>query len=806
MATTNEKIGLQLDLRGIDMVTPVDLLSDGRTPWSKNFRLYAKQADSRQVAVSSRKGPGYYMTPLSEALLSSDTDTGDGETKVGVTGNIVAQRIVAGNTGRMNRIDLRIARDENPYGPVIISLYSDIDGRPSKLLAKTSISNGDISDSFTWQTARFHNAPEVTTGDDIWAVIEIQDDGGGTYKLETVAGKATAQFSEASFSALAPVSWGINYRSYFAPNQTSKNGFRFNRENGQNLTVVAYGSTLYSLNAGTNTWDIVQSGLNPAATEYSFATADGRVLWSNGYDNLKAWEGTLQSAMPQLVANGSFSVDTAGWSNTAPGTPVGTASIARNTTEFQSAPASLLVSAGTTDTRRAVLTGYTLVPGKTYNYSYWIRGATVATNTFPVIYGTATTELTKNIVGTTWTQITGSFKAKAGDTSFAVVSTSAGGTVSNFYLDNVSLVEQAVEDIIDPELPILDHIIFHKDRLFGRVANDKNKFIWSEAPGNPSNVPSYEQWYRAYLSTSFWYVPAPKTGSPITGMESFQDSLFIFTQDNKYVFSGYDKGSFNLRQSTGSKGALSFRSITKDENYIFFVANDGMYMFNGSKDENISETRIQPLFDACPRKDSITPITWNNKVRWYMASQTSSVNDICALYNIEMEEWELDTDVYIDRAVKFDDTDDNNELLEFSSLYAMPMLAEVGYSSLGSPIDFEYRFKYDSMGLPAQKKRLRRYYPILQGVDNTFNIQLAMDKDFQDNPRVKDVLLSVNGAKWGQFKWGDGTTWGGDKSFKHHRQSYSGSAYYWQLRVSRNGVNNRVAFVGAQYKYRIKRM
>ena len=81
-----------------------------------------------------------------------------------------------------------------------------------------------------------------------------------------------------------------------------------------------------------------------------------------------------------------------------------------------------------------------------------------------------------------------------------------------------------------------------------------------------------------------------------------------------------------------------------------------------------------------------------------------------------------------------------------------------------------------------------------------------MDKDFQDNPRIKDVLLAVNGSTWGDFKWGDGTTWGGDKSFKHHRQSYPGSAYYWQLRIARKGVNNRVAFIGAQYKYRIKRM
>ena len=110
------------------------------------------------------------------------------------------------------------------------------------------------------------------------------------------------------------------------------------------------------------------------------------------------------------------------------------------------------------------------------------------------------------------------------------------------------------------------------------------------------------------------------------------------------------------------------------------------------------------------------------------------------------------------------------------------------------------------MGVPAQKKRLKRYFPILQGVDSTFSIQLAMDKDFQDSPRIKDVLMSTNGAKLGQFKLGDGTLLGGDKSFKQHRQSYSGYAYYWQLRVLRRGVNNRVAFIGSQFSYKTKRL
>lgn len=653
----NEKVGLTLDLRGIDMVTPVDLLSDGRTPWSKNFRLYAKQSDDRQVAISSRKGPGYYINPLSENKVSSSENLSEETVEIGVINNVASQLVEIQSEGRINRIDFPVSKNPGASGPLLVSIYTDKDGRPSDLLAQSSINSGDISDELEWATVRFHNAPLVTTGDRFQIVFEIQDDGFGTYNIGVASDGSDAQYSDASFSALEPVDWGLNYRLYLTPDIRCKGAYRFNREDGQNVTLAVYGNTLYQVDYINNQWITIDDTLDPLASEYSFTRADGRVFWVNGFDDLKCWDGTT------------------------------------------------------------------------------------------------------------------------------------------------------VETITDTELPILSMITFHKDRLFGVSATDKNRLIWSESPGNPTNAPANEQWYRAYLSTSFWYIPAPKTGSPITGIISFQDSLVIFTQDNKYIFSGYDRGSFYLRQSTGAKGALSMRGITNNENFIYFAADDGLYEFNGSKDTNISEKRIQPLFNGCPNKEAITPIIWKNKVRWYMASSGSPYNDMCALYNPGMDgEWEVDTDTFIDRAVYYDDANDNGELIEFSSHYAIAMLAEAEYHSLGAPIDFEYRLKYDSFDLPAQKKRLRRYYPILQGVDNTFNIQIAMDKDFQDNPRIKDVLLAVNGATWGNFNWGDGTLWGGDKSFKHHRQSYSGSAYYWQLRVIRKGVNNRVAFTGAQYKYRIKRM
>lgn len=658
----NERMAVALDLRGLDLVTPVDLLSDGRTPFAKNFRLYAQQSDDRRVAASSRKGPGYYMDPDGEVLVeSNESTTGASVAEVGVVAGLHAIPFTAASDDRLTRIDVQVSDPGAAMGPLMVRVYSD-DGGPAHLLSESSILSGSIGVTPDYKVARFVNAVKLSTGQTYWITFQIQDDGGETYQLSTTTDGTMAWSSDSGLPGLQQMDYSINYKLYTSPDKEDKGAYRFHRDNGDNITLVAYDTTMYALNEQTKVFEPIATGLAADATEYRFANGDNKVFWVNGYDQLKAWDGTT------------------------------------------------------------------------------------------------------------------------------------------------------VETITDTELPILSDIVMHKDRLWGVDANDPNRLVFSENPGNPAYDPTgttpttpSEQWYYAWLSVSFIYVPRPHNGSPVTGLVSFQDALTVFTQDKKYVISGYDRGSFVLREATGSKGSLSKRGVAADENKIYFVGVDGLYEYNGSADEKISKL-VNPLFDGCAYKDKITPVIYKNEVRFYFANGNQPRNDSCLIYDKNVGEMLLDTDTYVNRALFYRDADDDQELIEFSSLVPVAYLAEKSYHSLGAPIDFEYRLKYDSLGAPAQKKRIRKYFPLLQGVDNTFYIQLAMDKDFEDSPREKNVLLSTNGATLGSFNLGDGTTLGGDKSFKQHRQSYSGYAYYWQLRVIRKGVNNRVAFIGAQFSYKTKRL
>lgn len=798
-----EQMAASLDLRGLDLVTPVDLIKDGHTPFAKNFRLYAQQSDDRRVAASSRKGPGFYINPLNETLSDSNTAVlGASTAEVGIVTGIHAIPVTAASNDRLTRIDINVADTNGADGPIMVQIWSDNGGTPGKLLTESSLLGGDIGSSAAYVTARFVKAIKLTSGSTYWIVLRMQDDGDNTYTLSTTTSGTKAYKSDSTLSQLTQQTYALNYKLYTTPDVDIKGAYRFARDNGVNLTLVAIGNTMYRVDETTHTLLPIISGLNANAVNYNFTNGDNKVFWVNSYDQLTAWNGAIETTANNIVTNPTFETNTAGWTAAGGGSGI---SIARTTADFHSGAASMLVSA-TSGGRASLYTTNQLKANHRYKFTAWVKGITAGQTIGWYATGPNTSIGTATATGA-WQQLSYYFTPTVDMTSFDINSS---GT--NFYVDDVNVIDTGIEYIIDNELPILSDVIMHKDRLWGVSAADPNRLVFSENPGNPAfdstgaiATTANQQWYYAWLSVSFIYVPRPHNGSPITGLVSFQDALTVFTQDNKYVITGYDRGSLNMREATGSKGALSRRGITVDENMIYFVGDDGFYQYNGSQDVKISGL-INPLFDGCGQKLEITPIVWKNEVRFYMASEGSPVNDTCVIYNKDLKEMEYDTDTFIERSVYYNDADDQGQLIEFSSVVPTAYVAEVDYHALGAPIDFEYRLKYDSMGSPAQKKRIRRYYPILQGVDRTFTIQLAMDKDFENSPRVNDLLMVTNGAKLGEFKLGDGTVLGGDTSFRIRRQSYSGYAYYWQLRVIRKGVLNRVAFIGAQYSYKTKRL
>lgn len=360
-----------------------------------------------------------------------------------------------------------------------------------------------------------------------------------------------------------------------------------------------------------------------------------------------------------------------------------------------------------------------------------------------------------------------------------------------------------VGTVTHSQLPVLKLGTFHKNRFFGISASDPNKLIFSEEPGNDDGAGNL--WYNAYLSTSFIYIPSPKASDPITAIIPFQDSLYIFTRTKKYVLAGSDPGSFSVRQAMGSKGAVSQNAVYADENYIYFGADDGIYRFNGAKDEIISDM-IQTEYADIANPQDMFITKWKRIIRIFYPRSGESSNSRSLLWHTTYEEWMMDTDVHVSMAVPWTDGNDDNQLVEVSSKAPTAYFAEQDDNNLGKQIDFLYYCKYDALGNPAQRKRIVKFFPLLEGDGSDYTVSVGVDKDRQNTTRYNDLDLSVGGALIGHFRIGDGTTLARIVEFKPTRIRISGYAHYWQVRVQHKAINNPVQFIGYVLSIRAKRL
>lgn len=299
----------------------------------------------------------------------------------------------------------------------------------------------------------------------------------------------------------------------------------------------------------------------------------------------------------------------------------------------------------------------------------------------------------------------------------------------------------------------------HKGLLFLVDKNDPNKLVFS-------NFADYE----TFTSTDFIYVPSPKTGDPITAIAPVNGALAIWTRNKKYVLYGADNATFQLDEApaTGRKGTFTPETVTTDGNFAYFLSDDGVYRFNGTTDEPITENVYEDIRGLADKEDSIINYQ-KGRVRLYYTPAGQATNTQCFVWNINFSSGSqdvvesIDTNTYVARAVT--SAADNFELIVASSVLGQAYWQELDsndYTNLGGDLAFELRTHYFNFGTPSRKKEVRYWKPRLatQSDNYTITIQYAYDlrDNFQSqaNPNLQGsgYIWGDAGTVWGSFTWG----------------------------------------------------
>jgi hypothetical protein len=262
---------------------------------SNLFRLAQDARITTLGSYDTRKGFDFHSDSVGVTQDQSITSVTGAADKSFSQTTWLAQKFTAGTSGRLTKLDINLKNDASATGTVLISIYSDNGGSPGTLLATSSVPAASITSSYAYLSFRFASAPVLTATSVYWIVANVQAVGSGSYKWSSSTSATTAKTSADSGGTWSAASYALNFKQYYATTGAPKGFYRAYKSDGTKVTLMAHGTTLYSVNDVTGALTSIKTGLSASATTYRFVTVNDIVYYVNGFDGLRKWDFTTES-------------------------------------------------------------------------------------------------------------------------------------------------------------------------------------------------------------------------------------------------------------------------------------------------------------------------------------------------------------------------------------------------------------------------------------------------------------------------------------------------------------------------------
>lgn len=341
------------------------------------------------------------------------------------------------------------------------------------------------------------------------------------------------------------------------------------------------------------------------------------------------------------------------------------------------------------------------------------------------------------------------------------------------------------------------NVLEHVNHAFYFDSTDRTKVYWSDLGD-----------FEVFPSTNFRYVPASRKSDKLAAMAKLNGLLYFFTLKNKFVHYGQDNATFQVDEAPAQKGTFSQESVAYDENYIYFISDDGVYKFNGTSEENIALPildKIEGLLD----KDNCRLELHNNRLYVWYTPNAEADNSSCLVYNTVLNIWESeDTGTFIGRT--FARHDNSNQFLQASNRIGAVYYGELStndYNNLGDILQTELKTHYDPMGAPQQLKSIRKWRPDFRAQSGNYSAQVGVAADFSDDVTFYDVPMQSSGFQYDAADaLYDTATYASEGEIHITTLEVPGEAYRWQRIYKHHAAREPIEFTGETLAVQMQRM
>ena len=234
--------------------------------------------------------------------------------------------------------------------------------------------------------------------------------------------------------------------------------------------------------------------------------------------------------------------------------------------------------------------------------------------------------------------------------------------------------------------------------------------------------------------------PAIKTGDPLTAMFNLAGVLYFQTRRNKYLMYMQSADSWTQQASNAQGGTFSQESVVCDLNYAYYANDNGIYIFDGSSEQSLTQNTIQNAYDAIPNKETIRLDLYKNRLYVFFSNDGTELNS-CFVYNINLRVWEsFDSNTYVGATSARQNA--SGRFLCGHSRIGLIMTNEDGdYSNLGEPIAFNLETAYQHYGTTSQLKRITKWRPEFATTERNYTVECGYSQDYSDQVKY---AFSIN--------------------------------------------------------------
>ena len=243
----------------------------------------------------------------------------------------------------------------------------------------------------------------------------------------------------------------------------------------------------------------------------------------------------------------------------------------------------------------------------------------------------------------------------------------------------------------------------------------------------PQTISSYDRFNVDFYQN----FPAIKTGDPLTAMFNLAGVLYFQTRRNKYLMYMQSADSWTQQASNAQGGTFSQESVVCDLNYAYYANDNGVYIFDGSSEQSLTQNTIQNAYDAIPNKETIRLDLYKNRLYVFFSNNGAELNS-CFVYNVNLKVWEsFDSNTYVGATSARQNA--SGRFLCGHSRIGLIMTNEDGdYSNLGQPIAFNLETSYQHYGTTSQLKRITKWRPEFATTERAYTVECGYSQDFSD--------------------------------------------------------------------------